>query len=253
VRQGAAAPRGSTPAAQREMPPAGRRSSLRRKVRRIADLLEDEYGSPQLGGERSRRDPLESLIVTILSQNTSDTNSAQAFAQLRQRFADWRQVMEAPTRRVEEALRPGGLARIKAPRIQQVLREIAAEHNDLSLDFLRRRSLEDGVAYLTGFTGVGLKTAHCVMLFSLGKPGLPVDTHVLRVSKRLGLLDPATTMDQAHGRLMDLVPPERRYSFHLNVVQHGRRICKAPRPLCERCPLPPVCDYFQRRGAWAAR
>jgi endonuclease-3 len=228
-----------------------RRASLRRRVLRIADLLEEEYGSPQLGGERSRREPIDSLIVTILSQNTSDTNSAQAYARLVERFPRWRDVMEASVREVEEAIRPGGLAHIKAPRIQQVLREIDAEHGDLDLGFLRRRTLEEGVDYLTRFTGVGLKTAHCVMLFSLGKPALPVDTHVLRVSKRLGLIERKATMDQAHRLLMDLVAPERRYSFHLNMVQHGRRVCKAPRPLCERCCLPPVCDYFQGRGAWA--
>jgi endonuclease-3 len=229
--------------------PARRRQSLRRRALRIADLLEEEYGSPQLGGERSRREPIDSLIVTILSQNTSDTNSAQAYARLVERFPAWRDVMEAPTREVEEAIRPGGLARIKAPRIQQVLREIEAERGDLDLGFLRKRTLEEGVDYLTRFTGVGLKTAHCVMLFSLGKPALPVDTHVLRVSKRLGLIERKATMDQAHGLLMDVVPAERRYSFHLNMVQHGRRVCKAPRPLCDRCCLPPTCDYFQRRGA----
>lgn len=229
-----------------------RQASLRRRGLRIADLLEEEYGSPQLGGERSRREPIESLIVTILSQNTSDSNSAQAYARLVERFPAWREVMEAPAREVEEAIRPGGLAHIKAPRIQRVLREIEGEHGDLTLDFLRDRSLDEGLDYLTQLTGVGPKTAHCVMLFSLGKPALPVDTHVLRVSKRLGLVDLKATMDQAHGLLISIIPPERRYSFHLNMVQHGRRMCKAPRPLCQQCFLPPVCDYSQRRGAWAS-
>jgi len=214
------------------------------KARRVLGLLEREYGRPQPGRDRERVPPLDELIGTILSQNTNDANSGRAFASLSERFGSWQVVMEAPTRRVAAVIRVGGLGQIKAPRIQAVLRQLLAERGELSLDFLSRWPVERAREYLCRFPGVGLKTASCVLLFSLGKPAFPVDTHVLRVSKRLGLLDQRTTMDHAHAELEALVPDRDRFSMHINLIRHGRRICHARKPWCDRCVVRSVCDYY---------
>ena len=155
--------------------------------REILDLLNAEYGTPS---PRPHRDPLSELILTILSQNTSDTNSGRAFARLLAAFPDWRAVMTADVRSVEEAIRPGGLAPSKAPRIQAMLGEIWARQGSLDLSFLQSMLIDEARAWLRSLPGVGPKTAACVLLFSLGKPALPVDTHVLRVARRLGLVPP---------------------------------------------------------------
>jgi len=217
---------------------------LARKTRRVLVLLEQEYGRPRLGRDRKRVPPLDELIGTILSQNTNDANSGRAYANLTERFGTWQAVMEAPARRAAAAIRVGGLAKLKAPRIQRILRQLLAERGELSLDFLSRWPTAEAREYLCRFSGVGLKTASCVLLFSLGKPAFPADTHVLRVSKRLGLLDQRITMDQAHAALEALVPERDRLSMHLNLIRHGRRICHARKPWCDRCVVSSVCDYY---------
>jgi endonuclease-3 len=186
-------------------------------------------------------DPLEGLVGTILSQHTSDANSERAFAALMARFGGLDGVRGAPIEAIEDAIRLGGLARVKAPRIKRVLEQLEAERGELSLEFLRELDLPTARAYLTGLDGVGPKTAACVLLFDLGMPAIPVDTHVHRVSRRLGLIGRRTGAEAAHAELEAIVPPSQAYEFHVNLIRHGRRICRAPRPRCDLCPLSDLC------------
>ncbi len=213
---------------------------LRQKAAEVLMRLRAYYGEP---ARKARRDPLSELILTILSQNTNDDNSAKAFEALQARFPTWQAVMEAPLSAVAEAIRVGGLANIKAPRIQHILRQIQAERGALNLDFLARMPVPQAREYLLGLPGVGPKTAACVLLFSLGKPALPVDTHVHRVAGRLGLFKARTDAAKAHEALEALVPPEEYYPFHLLMIQHGRTLCAARKPRCADCPLQDLCDY----------
>ncbi len=201
---------------------------------RIIDLLVPLYGMPVL---RPSGDPLSELILTLLSQNTSDVNSGRAFISLMRRFPSWRAMAEAPLAEIEAAIRPGGLARQKAPRIQAVLRAVEARFPDFDLGVLCALPLEEVRAWLRSLPGVGPKTAACVLLFSLGFPALPVDTHVERVAKRLGLVPERMTAERAHGHLEALVRPSDYYIFHMLLIKHGRRTCSARRPACSRCPL----------------
>jgi endonuclease III len=214
---------------------------LRRKAHRVDQILEAHYGSPR---RRSRPDPISTLIRTILSQNTSDTNSRRAFERLRARFSSWEAVRVAPARAVIEAIRPGGLGAVKGPRIQAALRRIAAERGTLTLEFLRRWPVERAKGWLRGLDGVGPKTAAIVLIFGLGKPAFAVDTHVHRVGRRIGLIPKKMSADEAHEWMEALVRPARYGSFHLLLVRHGREICKAGRPRCEVCPLRRVCDFY---------
>lgn len=201
-------------------------------------ILVSTYGEPP---PRAQQDPLSELIATILSQNTSDLNSDRAFTALMHRYGTFEAVRAAPVESIEEAIRSGGLARLKSLRIKQVLEQLRRERGELSLDFVCRLPLDEARRYLTGLGGVGPKTAACVLLFSCGRPAIPVDTHVHRVSRRLGLIGPRTSAAQAHADLEAIVPPEQAYSFHVNLVRHGRQICKAPRPRCSVCPLERMC------------
>jgi endonuclease-3 len=202
--------------------------------REILDLLNAEYGTPS---PHPHRDPLSELVLTILSQNTSDTNSGRAFARLLAAYPDWREVMTTDVRSVEEAIRPGGLAPSKGPRIQAMLREVWARRSSLDLSFLQSTPIEEARAWLRSLPGVGPKTAACVLLFSLEKPALPVDTHVLRVARRLGLVPPKTPAERAHDLLEAMLEPEEVYPFHINLIEHGRRTCLAQRPRCPQCVL----------------
>jgi endonuclease-3 len=188
---------------------------------------------------------LDELVLTILSQNTSDVNSRAAYESLRRAFPTWAAVERARLDEVVSAIAVGGLARQKAPRIQSALREVRAREGRLSLDRLSKMSLEEALAYLRSFQGVGPKTAAIVALFSLGLPAFPVDTHVHRVGLRLGLIAPGTSAEKAHLDLAEAVPPPRRYAFHVNLIRHGREICRARRPECERCPLTDLCRYYK--------
>jgi endonuclease-3 len=196
------------------------------------------YGPPP---PRQPQDPLGELVATILSQHTSDLNTERAFRSLLDTFGSFEAVRDAPVEAIEAAIRGGGLARVKAPRIKQVLSRLQAERGALSLDFLRDLPLAEARAFLTSLGGVGPKTAACVPLFALGRPAIPVDTHVHRVSRRLGLIGPRTSAEQAHPALEAIVPPEQAYAFHLHLIQHGRQTCKAARPRCESCPLTALC------------
>jgi len=210
----------------------------RRRVRTIERRLSKRFGPLE---PPRRTDPLEELILTVLSQHTSDLNAGRAFEALRDAFPMWEDVVRAEPERVADVIRSGGLANTKAPRIQQILREIRERQGRYDLSFLRRRSDEEAREYLTSLPGVGPKTAAVVMSFSLGRAAMPVDTHVHRVSGRLGLIPPKTSADKAHRLLEDLVPPELRTSLHVGLIRLGREICKAGRPRCEECPLVDLC------------
>ncbi|HYP21327.1 MAG TPA: endonuclease III, partial [Chloroflexia bacterium] len=178
--------------------------------------------------------------------HTSDTNRDRAFAEMKRRYPTWEEVRDAPTVALADAIRAGGLANVKAPRIQEVLRLISQEKGELDLAFLMETPIEEAKAWLAGFKGVGPKTAACVLMFACGMPVLPVDTHVYRVSQRLGLIDLRTNAEKAHTVLEEMLEPEQRYTFHINMITHGRRVCKAQRPLCETCVVQAWCAYFHQ-------
>ena len=190
-------------------------------------------------------DPLSTLIQTILSQNTSDTNSRRAFESLIVTFPDWEDIAAADVGQIASSIRSGGLGDIKSGRIKQTLGEIKLRRGRLRLNFLKALSLDEAREWLKQLPGVGAKTASCVLLFSLGRPALPVDTHVFRVSRRLGLIDSRTSVEQAHKRLESLVPSDRVYEFHVLMIEHGRRVCKAQRPRCPECVLGECCPSYK--------
>ena len=220
----------------------------RRRVRRVVELLEETYG-PRTW--RPRRTGLEGLIATILSQNTSDRNSSAAFRSLRQRFPSWEAVRRAPVVRIADAIRPAGLANVKARRIKSILQRIHAERGRLSLEFLGRLPAHEARAWLDRFEGVGPKTSACVLMFNFGMPVLPVDTHVHRLSQRLGLVGPRVDSGKAHQVLERLVPGELVYPFHVLLIEHGRKVCRRRRPLCEGCVLRRLCVWRRREGGTA--
>jgi endonuclease-3 len=219
-------------------------AELRSRILLVTRLLERFHG-PQRW--RSWGRPLDGLIETVLSQHTSDVNSGAAFRGLKRAFATWKACMDAPAERVERAIRSGGLARQKTRSIQAILRFIHKDRGRLSLEFLRRRPMERARAYLLDLPGVGPKTAACVLLFNLGKPALPVDTHVHRVSWRLGLIPDDATAEDAHEILEPACPPKRVYAFHVLLIRHGRQICKARKPRCGECVLTDICPSTQLR------
>ncbi len=214
------------------------------KLARVTALLRQAYGPRR--PSRRRQNPLDALVHTLLSQNTSDVNSSRAFARLRQRFPDWEDVHRAPLRSLISAIRSGGLANIKAVRIKALLEQIWAEQGHFDLSFLSDLPDEEVRAYLARFKGIGPKTIACVLLFGMGRPAFPVDTHVFRVSRRLGLLDGRPTPETAQASLESRVPPGDRYALHLDLVQHGRQVCRARRPACGSCILARVCDHVRK-------
>lgn len=217
------------------------KESLKEKYKTIYKLLVDEYGEPEW---RQHLPPVDELVSTILSQNTSDVNRDRAFEALKERYDSWQEVMEAPEDEVIETIRPAGLANQKGPRIQGALRQVQAEMGELSLDFLSELPLDEAKKWLTNIKGVGPKTAAIVLLFAFGRPAFPVDTHVHRVTGRLGLIGPKVTADKAHEMLENIGQPDTFYTFHLNVIRHGREICVARNPKCQRCVLREHCDYY---------
>lgn len=210
----------------------------------VCEALVEEYGEPTW---RRHLPPVDELVSTILSQNTSDVNRDRAFDALKERYPDWESVMQAPEADVIETVRPAGLANQKGPRIQGALRYICQERGRLSLDFLQVMPLEEAKAWLTDIKGVGPKTAAIILLFAFGRPVFPVDTHVHRISGRLGLIGPKVRADKAHDILENMGQPQTYYSFHLNLIRHGREICQARNPKCEICVLQAYCDYYAQR------
>ena len=210
------------------------------KTLQVHQRLLEVYGEPTW---RPHLDPVSELVSTILSQNTNDVNRDVAFDRLRARLPTWEQVRDADVEEVIEAIRPAGLANQKGPRIQEALRFITQERGELELDFLADWPIEEAKTWLVSMNGVGPKTAAIVLLFSLGKPAFPVDTHVHRVTKRLGLIGPRVTREKAHDTLEELVPPKDYYAFHLNVIRHGRQVCTSRKPNCPDCLLAELCDF----------
>lgn len=204
----------------------------------IIRFLDKEYWRPRWA---PRYEPVEELVYTILSQNTADVNSERALAALRAKYPVWEQVAAAPVRSLAAAIKTGGLADAKAGYIKGVLQGLLEEHGDLKLEFLAGMDDREAIRYLMKFTGVGVKTAACVLMFALGRLVMPVDTHVFRVCKRLDFLPEDTSREQAHDILNAFVSPDDKYSFHINVVTHGRRVCIAGRPRCDGCVIEPLC------------
>jgi endonuclease-3 len=202
------------------------------------------YGS----WRRPAQDPLSELIFTILSQHTSDTNRDRAWDSMWRAFRSWEEVARAPRERLEEAIRTGGLARTKSGVIQQVLAQVQASEGAYTLDRLRGLGMQEVEEALLSLPGVGLKTVRCVQVFSLGQPAFPVDTHIHRITRRLGLVPLKATPAAVHAAMADLTPPGETLPFHINLITHGRRVCKAGRPLCEACVLRPECRHGTRAG-----
>ncbi len=219
-----------------------KKSSIVRKAKRIDGILADRYGARR---QAKLRDPTEELIVTILSQNTNDTNRDRAFASLKKKFPAWSDIVKASPSAIARTIKTGGLANIKSKRIIKILRQIGERSPDYSLSFLKKMSDQEAWGYLMEFEGVGPKTASCVFLFSLGRNTMPVDTHVHRVSARLGLIPDGYTAEEAHEWYSELALPVDIYRFHINMIQHGRTICRPQKPKCEKCPLRRHCLYFK--------
>ncbi len=211
-------------------------------ITEITRLLVQEYGDLSWSPHNN---PLSELILTILSQNTSDRNSRRAFSALLARFGSWDGVAEASQEEIADAIKIGGLAYVKAPRIKKILNQIVFERGSLDIKFLEEISIDEAKVWLLNLTGVGPKTAACVLLFSFGKPVLPVDTHIHRIAKRLGLINSNLSAEKAHNVLGDMIPPEDVYKFHINMIEHGRRVCKAQQPRCENCILLRECPSGQ--------
>jgi len=204
----------------------------------IISLLEEEYGFLEW---HPGRKPLDVLIETVLSQNTSDTNSGRAFDSLVAAFDGWEAVASAPVDYIAQSIKSGGLARIKSVRIKKILNEIREKRGSLSLDFLSSMDMSEAESYLMSLPGVGQKTASCVLLFSLGRPSLPVDTHVFRVARRLGMIGSGVSAEKAHSLLQGQIPPAKVYQFHIHMIEHGRRVCHTRQPRCGVCVLEAGC------------
>lgn len=216
----------------------------RAQVAEAVEGLESVYGRSRF---ISRFDPMEELVSCILSQHSSDASSFPAFTRLREAYPDWSDLAEADPAVVADVIRKAGLANQKAKSIIRCLREIEAQTGEFSLDFLRGKPLKEARSWLMSLPGVGPKTASIVLCFSFGMDAIPVDTHVFRVSSRLGLLPEKTTEAKSHDVLIDLVPPGMAFRFHTSLIQHGRKICRAPTPKCEICPISHLCAYRNKQ------
>jgi endonuclease-3 len=205
-----------------------------RRVRAVRERLRAIYGVPVMA---PHGDPLGELVLTVLSQSTNDRNRDVAFLRLRERFASWEAVRDAPNAEVEEAIRPGGISKVKSRRIQEQLRAIG----DLDLSWMRDAPVAESQAYLCALPGVGRKTAACVLLFSYGLHDIPVDTHVSRVGTRLELLEPGAPFDRLHDQMLAITPTGAELELHVNLLRHGRRTCHARRPACRECALMRMC------------
>ena len=229
------------------------RPPRRARVQRVRDRLREVYGTPLM---RPHGHPIAELVLTVLSQSTNDRNRDVAYLRLRDRFADWEQVRDAPLADVEEAIRPGGISKVKSARIQAILRAISEASEspqespqesprdpsrELSLDWLESVPVEEARDFLTALPGVGRKTAACVLLFACGLRDVPVDTHVSRVGMRLGLLRDGAPFEELHDAMLALTPPGQELELHVNLLRHGRRTCHARRPACDECALARMC------------
>lgn len=224
--------------------------NLAQRALKVHQRLMAVFGEPIW---RDPMPPIHELVDTILSQNTNDRNRDRAFNALRARFPSWEKVRDAKTEQVIDTIRPAGLANQKGPRIQNVLREITKERGNLDLSFLKDMPLEEARAWLMKFKGIGPKTAAIVLCFSLGRPAFPVDTHIYRVTGRIGLRPQKMTVEQAHPHLESLFPPETYYAAHLNLIRLGREFCHPRNPDCPHCPVCDLCDYGRAHTSPAQR
>lgn len=215
-------------------------------VREVDERLRRIYGERLW---RPHGEPLDILVNTVLSQHTNDHNRDQAFEQLKKRFPNWDEVLKAPVRSIVSAIKVAGLANQKGARIKALLKQIAdANKGQLSLDFLSAMPVDEAIAWLKKLPGVGPKTAACVLLFGFGKPVFPVDTHIYRIAKRLGWIDQKVSEAKANELLDAIVPAEIKYRLHLNLIAHGRRVCRPQNPRCDQCVLRDLCPSAQNLG-----
>jgi endonuclease-3 len=210
----------------------------RARVRRVRDRLREVYGIPLMA---PHGDPIAELVLTVLSQSTNDRNRDVAYLRLRERFETWEDVRDAEVAAVEEAIRPGGISKVKSVRIKAILEAIEDGSSELSLDWLPDVPIEQARDYLTALPGVGRKTAACVLLFAYGLHDVPVDTHVSRVGMRLRMLQPGASFEQLHDQMLALTPPGEELELHVNLLRHGRRTCHARKPACGECALARMC------------
>ena len=219
-------------------------TTRRAKTKQVCVVLERELGLPVQSS--TLPPPLDVLIATVLSQNTNDKNSHRAYVGLRSRFPTWEQASVAPTRSIAAVIRTGGMADQKSKRIKEILHRVYDRLHAYSLDPLRKSSNQKIMDWLTSLPGIGPKTAACVILFALGRDIFPVDTHVHRVCNRLGITNGARTPEETFREMADVVPKEKGYSFHTNLIRFGRMICRSTRPLCGECPLYDLCVYTEK-------
>jgi endonuclease III len=219
-------------------------SEAREKIPYVLQNLKAVYGTPEL---EKNLDPLDCLIETILSQSTTNVNSQRAFANLKQSFADWEAVRQAPLGSIERAIRSGGLARQKSVIIKRILNEIKEKRGALDIAFLRTAPLEEAREFLAGFKGVGPKTIACVLLFACQRAVFPIDTHIFRIARRLQLIPEKGSDQQAHAMMEQIIPAARFYEAHINLIRHGRKICRPQNPLCEDCVIVDYCQYYRTR------
>ncbi len=222
------------------------KTQLKRKTQQVIRMLEKHLGIPVRNNDRKSPDPLDMLIATLLSQNTNDTNSYRAWKKLKEKYPDYESMYRARTSSIESAIRTGGMAKQKAARIKELLRNVKKRYGKFSLTALRNKSDGEVLEELTALNGIGLKTASCVLLFSLGRNSFPVDTHVHRIVNRIGLVS-TPTPDKTFLAMQELVPPDKMYSFHTNLIRFGREVCKSQRPECYRCPLIRMCKFGQKK------
>ena len=214
----------------------------KRKAREVSDILEKMFGVPK----REEVNPLDCLIRTILSQNTNDVNRDKAYDNLRERFPTWEDVLTADVLEVEEEIRVGGLSNQKSKRIKNFLNQLKSEKGTLSLDFINELSTNEAAEFLCKHKGIGIKTAYVTLAFAFGRDVFPVDTHILRISKRLGFIPNNCTAEKAHELMAPLVPQDKTFPFHINLISFGRKICHAQNPKCNKCPITDYCLYFKQ-------
>jgi len=213
-------------------------------ARRVVENLDGEYGAKR---NRPNLAPLDTLVGIILSQQNSSASSRSCFAELKRRFSTWEEALAAPASEIEDAIRRGGLARLKAARIRAILQQRLARHGALDLGRLDEMAPDAAVAELVRLPGVGPKTARCVLLFAFGADVFPMDVHIFRIAERLGIIAPKTPDERAHRIVGALIPDGRGFSAHVNMIEHGRRVCRPSAPKCDACCLLEYCEYGQRR------
>lgn len=216
------------------------KSSLTTKIQKVDIRLKRLFGEPR----KRNRDPVSQLVVTVLSQATTDVQTERSFEELRRRFQTWEKVRDARASEIAKAIRASGLSKQKAPRIKRALQQITRERGRIELGFLKKMPAEEAFRWLTSIKGVGSKTASIVLLFCFEKAFFPVDTHIHRVTKRLGWVPHNATADKAHAILGASIPAKMHYRLHLNLIQLGRQICQARKPRCDVCPLTDLCEYY---------